>query len=171
MATLIQISELARPYAETRAELAFKLGVLEDELMAAKHRHLPDIRKVLARAQTQRDKIITAVNQSPTLFEKPKTQMFHGIRIGFQKAKGAITWDDESMVVKLIKKFFPDRTDDLIKTTEKPVKATLQNLSAADLKRLGVQVVESGEEVVIRPMDGELDKLVDRLLADTETVE
>lgn len=171
MATLAQISELARPYAETRAELAYRLGLLEQEVMAVRRRHLPDIRKALAKAQTQREKLVNAVAESPGLFDKPKTQIFHGIRLGFQKAKGALTWDDENMVVKLIKKFFPDRANELLKTKEKPVKATLQNLTAAELKRLGVNVVESGEEVVVRPMDSDLDELVDKLLETTATLE
>ena len=39
---------------------------------------------------------------------------------------------------------FPDKMDLLIKTTEKPVKKSLEQL-AADLKRLGVTVEESGD--------------------------
>lgn len=171
MPTLVDISELARPYAETRADLSDKIGLLEQELMAVRRRHLPDIRRALARAQAQREKLVTAIELAPQLFEKPKTQVFHGVRVGFQKAKGAIAWDDEDTVVKLIRRFFPDRADVLIKTTERPVKTALQNLTAAELKRLGVQVVDSGEEIVIRPMDGELDKLVDRLLETTKTID
>ena len=171
MPTLVQISELARAHAETRGRLAFLMGALEGELMKLRRERLPEIRKALAKAQEQRDRLVTAVTQSPELFEKPKTQVFHGIRIGFQKAKGTITWDDEENVIKLIWKHFPDLAETLLKTTEKPIKSALANLTASDLKKLGVQVVENGEEVVIRPMDGELDKLIDRLLETTATLD
>lgn len=171
MPTLTEISELARPYAETRAELADKICALEQELMDVRRRRLPEIRRALAKAQTRRDRLVTAIELSPGLFEKPRTQVFHGIRCGFQKARGLLSWDSEESVIRLIRRHFPDQAATLIRTTEKPVRAALQQLPAADLKKLGVQVVDTGDEIVARPMDGELDKLVDRLLQATEALD
>ena len=96
---------------------------------------------------------------------------FHGVRIGFMKGKGKIEWDDGEQVVKLIKKHFPAQADALIATTEKPVKAALQQLAAADLKRLGITVEESGEVIFVKPVDGEIEKLVDALLEDATAEE
>ena len=169
--TLTDISELTRKYAETRTELGAQLSDLQAALDAVTRVHKPVIRKLLAKAQAQRDAVVAAVDLHRDLFDKPRTQVYHGVRIGLQKGKGAITWDDEAAVVKLIRKHFPDLADTLIKTTEKPVKDALKNLTAAELKRLGVQVTETGDEIVIRPLDSDLDKLVSKLLPDTETVE
>ena len=75
-------------------------------------------------------------------------------------------WEDDSQVVKLIQKHFPEQFDVLVKTIEKPIKDSLANLSVADLKRIGVTVTDSGDCVVIKSMDSEIDKLVDALLKD-----
>jgi hypothetical protein len=85
------------------------------------------------------------------------------------KAKGKITWADDDQVVKLIKKHLPDQADILIKTTEKPIRDTLQGLTAAELKRIGVTVDETGDVVVIKSTDSEIDKFVEALLKDEET--
>lgn len=90
--------------------------------------------------------------------------VFHGIKVGFQKEKGKIEWDDVDQVVKLIKKHFPEQADVLIATSEKPVKDALNNLSAAELKKIGVNITSDGDVAFIRPTDSEVDKMVTALL-------
>ena len=41
----------------------------------------------------------------------------------------------------------------------------------AELKRIGVTVEETGDQIVIKPTDSEVDKLVNALLADAERIE
>ena len=170
MTTLLQLSELTRQYAEIRAKLSDQIGALELEVQALRRRSLPGIRRTLATAQERRDALVNALNEARDLFKSPKTQVFHGVRVGFQKGKGALVWADDATVVKLIKKHMAEKADELLKTTEKPIKSALANLSATDLKRLGVEVVDATDETVVRPLDSELDKLVDRLLEDTAEI-
>jgi hypothetical protein len=81
------------------------------------------------------------------------------------------------MVIKRIKSMFPDPKEQslYIKTSEKPIKKTLQDLPAGSLKKLGITVTDSGEIAVIIPTDNEIDKLVDAILnnstATTEEME
>ena len=96
--------------------------------------------------------------------------ILYGIKIGFQKGKGEITWEDKDQVVKLIHKHFPEQAEALLKVTEMPVKTALAQLSAADLKKLGVTIIETGDEIVIRATDTEVDKLVEALLKDEAEV-
>jgi hypothetical protein len=71
------------------------------------------------------------------------------------------------MVVTLIEKSFPKaQADLLIKTTKKPIKKALEDLDVGALKRIGCRVVETGDEIVIKPADSEVDKIVTALLAD-----
>jgi len=44
------------------------------------------------------------------------------------------------------------------------IKKAACNLDAATLKRLGIEIADAGDEVVIAPVDSALDKLLDRLL-------
>uniref|UniRef100_UPI00248EC44C hypothetical protein n=1 Tax=Thalassobaculum salexigens TaxID=455360 RepID=UPI00248EC44C len=67
-------------------------------------------------------------------------------------------------VVELIIKHLPEQTESLIKVTETPVKSALANLPTADLKRIGVTVTQTGDQVYIAPTDSEIDKLVDALV-------
>jgi hypothetical protein len=88
-----------------------------------------------------------------------------GIRVGFAKQKGKVEWDDEDQVVKLIDKHFPEQAETLTKVKRTPVKGALVNLTAAELKKIGCRITESGDVVVIKPQDSEVEKLVDKMLA------
>ena len=64
----------------------------------------------------------------------------------------------------LIKRRFPDHADTLIITTEVPSATGLQDLDAAELRKLGVTVEEAGEQVVVKPVETDVEKLVKLLL-------
>lgn len=164
MEGLSKIETLTKEYATQRTELATLLGHLNEELARLKNKRLHGIKRQLAKAKEASHKLQNAIDAEPGLFVKPRTYTFHGVKVGFQKGKGGITWADDAQVVKLIRQYFPDQADALIKVTEKPVKGGLNTLEARDLKRLGCEVKDAGDEVVIKPVDGEVDKLVDALL-------
>lgn len=164
--SLQHIEALTRRFAETRGALADVVAELQAEIEAAKQRRLRRIRELVARAAEARAALHAAIEASPELFVKPKTHVFHGVKIGYQKGKGALSWESEEQVIKLIHEHFPDQVSALIRVAERPNKEMLAVLPAADLKRLAVTVIDAGDQVVIRPMDGEVDKLVDALLND-----
>ena len=118
-----------------------------------------------------RDRLKVAIESAPELFVKPRTLVIAGVRIGIQKGKGQIVYGDADQVVKLIRKHFPEQADALIAVKETPVKKALANLSVAELKRIGVTVEETGDQVVIKPTDSEVDKLVAALLREAEKYE
>jgi hypothetical protein len=168
MHTLADIEKLTKEFSEGRDDLATRVRALEEEIQGVKKRYLVGIKKSVARVAEKQHALKAALEDSKGLFQKPKTIILHGIKIGFQKAKGKISWADDSQVVKLIKKHFPESAELLIKTTEKPLKDALQGLAAADLKRIGVTVEETGDIVVIKSTDSEIDKFVDALLKDED---
>ncbi len=168
MASLGELERLAKGFAEGRNELSARVRALEEEIHGVKKRHISGIKRIVALVMERQHALKAALEESRELFVKPKTKILHGIKIGFQKGKGKISWADDEQVVKLIKKYFPELEDILIKTVEKPVKDALQQLSAADLKRLGVTVEETGDQVFIKSTDSEVDKFVDTLLRDDE---
>jgi len=168
MASLGDIEALTKDFSTEREKLSERIRTLEDEINALKRKRLPVIKQTVKSVMDRQDALKAALEESRNLFVKPKTMVFHGVKIGFQKQKGKISWKDDDQVVKLIKKHFPDQADVLIKTTEKPVKDALQNLSAADLKRIGVTVEETSDQVVIKSTDSEIDKFVDALLKEDD---
>jgi hypothetical protein len=169
--TLGEIEKLTRDYAAARERLAERVRELEDEVEKVRRLRMLGIKQRLEAATQKHSELYAAIEGAPELFRQPRTLMIANIKVGFQKGKGEIKWDDDARVVELIRKHRPDEFDVLVKTTERPVKSALAMLAAGDLRRLGVTVVESGDQVVIRAADSEIDKLVSALLKEAQAEE
>lgn len=164
--SLETIELMTKEHAAHRTLLAERVRILQDLLERMKRRKLQGIRNALSQAKDSQLRLHAAIDAERTLFVKPRTRVFHGIKVGLQKAKGKLTFEDAAQVVKLVRKHFADQFDVLVRTKETPVKDALLLLPVVDLKRIGCSVSESGDEVFIKPADSEIDKLVDALLKD-----
>ena len=161
---LSDIETRAARLAKTRAKLAEVVGDLDADIAKARRRRMPIIKKLVAEAEAERSAIQLLIEDNKHLFVRPRTVVMHGIKIGLAKGKGKIEIPDAAQVIKLIRKQLPEQADLLIKTTEEPVKGAIAGLTVAELKKIGVTVIEAGDQVVIKPTDGEVEKLVDALL-------
>lgn len=166
-----QTESLTQAYRKKYDVLAQRVESLEDEVRQMKRRRLPGIKTAVQAAAQARDVLAAHIEAHPELFERPRTVVVAGIRVGLKKGAGRIEFDDKDKVCKLIEKHFPDQAETLIRITETPVKKALSNLTTAQLKKLGCQVVDTGDEVVINPVDSNVDKLVNALLAEAEKLE
>jgi len=165
--TLAQIEQLTKEFAEARERLAQLVGDIESELQAVKRRHMAQLKRFVAGTAERHARLKEAIDSSPALFTKPRTLIINGVKVGFQKGKGGIEFDDADRVVELIHKYFGDKADTLLLKIERPCKDAIAELPAVDLKRIGCTVVASGDQVVIKPArDGEVDKIVNALLKD-----
>ncbi len=163
------ITDLARTFAAARRALSQKVEAAQAEIDTVRAAHIPEIQALTNDVANVSDMLLAAVEASPELFTKPKSQTLFGVKVGFAKQPGKISWDDAAQVLKLIKKHLPDQAELLIKTTEKPVKSALNGLPATQLKRIGVTVTEAGDRAFVTPVDGDLEKLVHALLGDPAT--
>lgn len=166
MATMTEIEKLTRDYADARDKLTATVQDLNDKREAIRRQYLPGIKKQVAIAKERKDRLKAAIDDSQALFKKPRTKIISGIKVGLKKAKGLIEWASESAVIKLIEKHFPEQADLLIKTTQKVLKKPLAQLTAQDLKKIGVTIHDTGDAIVIEPTDSEVDALVEALLKD-----
>jgi len=169
--TLGEIERLTKDYSDWRRQLTEAVLVAEHEIAAIKRQHIVAIKRKVEAVAERQAKLHAAIDESRELFTKPRTMVIDGVKIGIQKEKGKISWSDAGQVIKLIKKHFVEQADMLIKTTEKLVKGALQQLPAADLKRIGVTVGADGDAVLIKSTDSEIDKLVEALLKGDEKEE
>ncbi|MBI2801274.1 MAG: hypothetical protein HYX63_13515 [Gammaproteobacteria bacterium] len=158
------IEALTRVYADRLNVLNSAMQDLEDELRLVKRRRLKNLRDRVQEVADAKAELTAAIAFAPALFEKPRTQQFHGIKVGLQKGKGALIWDDDAKVCERIEKYYVDEIGVLIKTTKKPIKEGLEKLSAAELKRLGIEQIKAGDQVVIKSTIGDIEKLVDALI-------
>ena len=171
MGKLGDIEQITKEYAAEREALTSQVKSLEEEIAVCKRKYIGAIKKAVEITTEKRSLLYAAIEESPELFIRPKTMILYGIRIGYMKSKGRYEWDDEEQVIKLIKRHFPDTWEEFINATEKVVKGNLGTITANDLKRLGVRVIADSDEVVIKGIDSEIDKLVEALLKDTTATE
>ena len=70
-------------------------------------------------------------------------------------------------MVSRIEKLLPEDQAELLIRTDKSVhKPGVYDLTAADLKRLGITIVGDGDEVVVKVAGSEIEKMVDALFKD-----
>lgn len=166
MTTLSRIEEMTKDFSEARKALAAEVEELEAEIALYKKKHMPRIKKLVENAAEKKAKLHAAIEEAPEFFKSPRTYVMYGIKVGLQKGKGEIKWESTEQVVKLLHKYYPEQAETLIKITETPVKTALAQLNASELKRLGVTITETGDQIIIKATDSEVDRLVEALLKD-----
>lgn len=162
------LEELAEDYAqvvETRRRLT---GLLRRALMDAAAPLLPGLRTATADERDARATLLQAVSDAPALFARPRTRNAHGIKYGWALGKPSIAIDDEARTLKLIRTKVPeDQQVLLIRVKETVDRRAVLDLSAKDLRTLGIRQIDGVDApLVVLPKD-DLDRLVDTLLAET----
>jgi hypothetical protein len=161
---LTPIDQKAKSFATEYAALTDTVLELNRRVQDLQNSFLRQIRTGVKRVADKRSELKAAIEANPHLFEKPRTVTVHGVKIGFTKQKGRIDIPDAENTVALIEKHFPMQADVLIKTEKTPVKKALANMTAVELKKLGVTVTADTDAVVINPVDSEVEKTVSALL-------
>jgi len=169
--TLPDIERRAKLFADAHAALATEVALLNDKLEAAKREHLADIRRLVDRCAERHSMLRALLELSPELFLKPRTLVLHGIEVGWRKQKGSLRIPDPERTIELIHKLLPRLADTLLRVTETPDKRALADLPCADARRIGVEIIDATDEIVIKPTDSEVDKIVTALLKDATAQE
>ncbi|WP_298434499.1 host-nuclease inhibitor Gam family protein [Geobacter sp.] len=165
MGTLAEIEQATKHYADHRELLKLRVSALNDEIEEIKRRYLPEIKTAAADTANAKAALESLIDDSRHLFVKPKSLIISGIKVGLKKGSGSVEFEDEGLVIKLIKKHFPEKEWELyIKTTEKVRKTPLETLDAALLKKLGVTLEGTSDVVLVKAVDSEVDKLVTAML-------
>ncbi len=163
--SISELETLCAAYAKARSELAERVSALEAELSAAKRRHIRGIKTAAARATDLQAQLHSAIAGAPEFFEEPRTQTFSGIKVGYQKGKGKLDWDDDAKVCAKIRKLCsPTQAEALIRIEEHPNAEVLKSWSASELAKFGIRIEGTGDQIVIKASDSEIDKLVASIL-------
>ena len=162
--TLDDVNERARVLSEARGHLGHLMQALNAGIEALKADAMGDIRAAIDIATDAWGELEDVIEANPQLFVRPRTVAAHGIVFGIQKGKGSIDIPDPERTVVLIKRQLPEYADKLIATKEVPVKKAIERLTAGELKRIGVSVVDAEDQVVIRSAPSDVDKLVKALI-------
>lgn len=166
MATMNEIEVATGLFATKRAALAGVAAAYVHELESVRKRYLEQLRKTVGEAKAAHAQLGTLLQASPELFEKPRSVVFHGIKVGYVKEKGHMEIEDEAKTVLLIEKHFPEKADVLINVAKTPSKKALEQLPAADLKRLGVVITGDTDVCYAKDTAADVEKLVSAFLKD-----
>jgi len=153
------LEKLTREYADCFNRIRGIVDEMETEIRAIKKSKTPRLMTHLETLEERRNALKAAIEKNAQIFDKPKTRAFHGIKIGFRKGPGELNIEDPEKTIALIKKNYPEKAKVLIQTTEKLLKKPLGLMPAADLKKLGVEVNDTCDEVYIAPLDGDIEKI------------
>lgn len=153
-------------YAAARSLLKARVQQLMDSIGAEKRRAMPLIQTALHALKAAESELSGAIDENRDAFDKKRTQVMHGVKVGLEKSRGSVFIEDAGGTIDLIKAQLPELAKRLIKKTEKPIKSAIQQLSAQQCKAIGVELRGVGTIIVIRPVDGELEKMIDALLDD-----
>jgi hypothetical protein len=161
---ITQIDLLARQYADAQTDLDTRTSELKRVIEAATRAAWPDLRKATTRAAERYDALLAAVADAEGSFGKPKTRLFHGVRVGYRKEHDSIQVLNPANTCELIKKHLPEQVEVLIATDERPVMDALDQLTDDVLKRIGCKRVPGTDAPFAKLADTDLDKVVQALL-------
>jgi hypothetical protein len=163
--TLGEIEGLTARLADASNALDEQLAVYEQELQAVNDKHLRPLKRLATIVAQAEAELHGTIESAPHLFGKPRTLSIHGIKVGFSVSEGKLVFEDEPLVIKLLKKKFPELEETLISRTEKVNKDAVKSLGLSDeeLKRLGMRIEERGDKVLIKRDAGEIEKLLTKL--------
>lgn len=170
--TQADLQQRAELLAATRDTLAGLLRTLQAEIDTVKNGSMPAIRQAARRVAAEHNRLADLIAHNPQLFERPRTQVIAGLKYGLQKARGRMSWPCDTQLIERIKKLAAageiseEQQEMLIARTERPVAKALEKLDARLLKRLGVTVAADSDEVLIKSVDGEVEKAVNAVIKD-----
>lgn len=148
------------------ANLHNRVSALDHAIAGLRSVHLPRIRAQADNVATNRAQLHHLIDSNRPLFDKPRTRIFSDIKVGLQKQKGKTVIADPDRTVALIEKHFPDRLEELAPSKRTLAREALANLTAAELKKIAVEITADTDAIIIKPQDSDVEKAVAALLAE-----
>lgn len=163
-ADLRQIEMAAEDHRHALDRLRDVLAQLNDAIEEAKRTNLPMIRRQVAATKASRHLLAEMVRDHPHLFQRPKTREMHGIRVGYRKGRDRVLWPEEAELVRRVRAVLgPKTARALIEVRERVNRAAV----TPDIRaQLDIAVAKGDDQLLVEPLDGEVDKLIGALLGD-----
>lgn len=121
-------------------------------------------------AADRKEELLAAIRSAPELFGRPRTRAHAGVKFGYQKRRGQVVIPAESATIRRIRDLLPaEQAELLIRVRESVHKPAVYDLTAADLKRLGIEIGNDADEVIAKIAGEDIERMVDALLRDEET--
>lgn len=151
-----------------RDALRVLASAVNDAIGTIKQTYMPQLREAVAEVAEAEAAVRDAVQGSePALWLRNRTRIIHGIKAGWQKQRGRVEMDDEAKTIERIRKLLPaEQAELLIRVRESVHKPAVYDLTAADMRRLGITITDDSDVVIVRDIESELDRAIEALLAE-----
>ena len=160
------LAGLAEEYASAVLARQGLVTAIRNRLAQVAAELAPALREALAAERDCRDTLAAAVEGAPHMFARPRTRTVHGVRYGWQTGKAKIEIPDEAETIKRIERLPEGQGELLLQRKVSVYKPACLDLTAGDLRRLGIRQITGEDSVIVKVVDDATDKLVDALLAD-----
>ena len=163
---LDKIEDQAREYAAANAATLRLAEDLKAAIAAVCATHVGKIKMAAGAAAVEREALMELLKDAADLFAAPRRSLtVDGVRVGWKKERGKVVITDEAATVQRIRERLPeDQAELLIRRAEKVHKPGVFDLSAADLKRLGIKIEDDTDAPFIKDIEVPIDKLVAGLM-------
>ncbi|HET8898424.1 MAG TPA: host-nuclease inhibitor Gam family protein [Rhodanobacteraceae bacterium] len=170
---LDSVEQCAANYRAARDDLRTLGTDANSALERIKQAHLPALRQAVAAVAQAESALRDAIEASPAeLWTKARTRTLHGVRVGWTKQRGKVEMVEEARTIARIRELLPlDQAALLIRVREAVHKPAVYDLTAADLRRLGIRISDDTDAVVVKDLTSELDRAIEALLAQAAQVD
>lgn len=168
MTTMNEIEAACKVARQARDRATQRATMLNEGIEALKRKHMPLLKADAERIAEADKQLLQLLQASPELFRRPKSQVFHGLQVGYKAGAASVSIEDPAQVIKAIRKHLADKADTLIKVKETPIKAAIRNLTGAELQKIGVRAEPGGEVVFINEPASVSSKLLAAFLKGAE---
>ena len=163
---LDKIEDQAREYAAANAATLRLADDLKAAIAAICGAHVGKIKEAAGVAAVEREALMELLKDAADLFAAPRRSLtVDGVRVGWKKERGKVVITDEAATVQRILDRLPaSQSELLVRTTQKVHKPGVYDLTAADLKRLGIKIEDDADAPFIKDVEVPIDKLVAGLM-------
>ncbi len=140
---------------------------LDTEIDAVKSKYIEELKKASSEAGESYQMLLTLVESSEELFSDKKSMSINNVKFGYRKKTGKIEIDNEEFTINKLQELFPENADMYLSKKISISKKALDSLTAAELKKIGVNVIQDSSEAFVKLTDDEVQKLIDALVKES----
>jgi hypothetical protein len=160
-----KIEDLAVKYSNDYNHLAALEIDLKAELQKLSQKYSTPMNELTTSLSVTHAALYEEVMNNKDLFVKPKTKVFANIKVGLRKESDKIVVSDKDNTIKLIEKFYPDKSNILIKTEKSIVSGAIKTLTNEELTKIGCYKTTGIEQPVVGNLNNDLEKYIAALYA------
>ena len=167
IAKLTELETAAKEFSAASKILRNIKEELDTEIDAVKAKYSASFAEASKNAGEAYQMLLTLVESSEELFLDKKSMSINNVKFGYRKKAGTINIDNETFTIDRLRELFPKDADKYLSTKISISKKALNNLTAAELKKVGVNVIQDSSEAFVKLTDDEVQKLIDALVKES----